>query len=153
MVPTPAFTNKQHPNFAAEIANSGVAGGTLIGFVDKKSQTVYSWVDGVVSCKLLFSFPDDTTVVTYASVSPISTETLVKYMGLLTKAVEEIVAAILLEKFGIVFDRSTFRSEHYVAVFAVFAHDGKMEKILLAMPPLVDDEVMVHSAPAHVAFL
>lgn len=66
----------------------------------------------------------------YASVSPISTESLVKYMGLLTKAAEEIIAAILLEKFGIVFDGST-----YVVVFAVFAHDGKIEKILLAMPP------------------
>ncbi|GMF38020.1 unnamed protein product [Phytophthora fragariaefolia] len=143
----------QHPNFAAEIANSGMAGGTRIAFVHKKSQTVYSWIDWVISCTLPFSFPEDETVVKYASISSISTETLVKCMGLLTKAVEEIVAAILPEKFGIVFDGSTFRSEHYVAVFAVFTHDGNVEKILLAMAPLVDDEVMDHSAPAHVAFL
>ncbi|GMF59797.1 unnamed protein product [Phytophthora fragariaefolia] len=97
----------QHPNFAAEIANSGMAGGTLIAFVHKKSQTVYSWIDWVISCNLPFSFPEDETVVKYASISSISTETLVKCMGLLTKAVEEIVAAILPEKFGIVFDGST----------------------------------------------
>ncbi|GMG16410.1 unnamed protein product [Phytophthora fragariaefolia] len=113
------------------IANSGMGGGILIGFVDKKSQTVYSWIDWVVSCNLPFSFPEDEMVVKYASVSPISTETLVKCMGLLTKAVEEIVAAILPKKFGIVFDGSTFRSEHYGTVVAVFAHDDKMEKSLL----------------------
>ncbi|KAE8914368.1 hypothetical protein PF005_g14522 [Phytophthora fragariae] len=32
----------QHPIFAAEMASSGLDSGTLVGFVDKKSQTLYS---------------------------------------------------------------------------------------------------------------
>lgn len=47
-----SHVRSQHPNFTAEIANSGMAGGTLIGFVDTKNQTVYSWVDWAVSCNL-----------------------------------------------------------------------------------------------------
>ncbi|KAG6941899.1 hypothetical protein JG688_00018414 [Phytophthora aleatoria] len=75
----------QHPNFAAEIASSGHASGTLIGFVDKKSQTIYSWIDWIVSYNLLFSFLGNQTVAKYAAVQTISPETAEEYMALLTK--------------------------------------------------------------------
>ncbi|KAE9117000.1 hypothetical protein PF010_g8747 [Phytophthora fragariae] len=74
-------------------------------------------------------------------------------MALLANALEGIIADVLPKKFGIVCDDCSFRSEHYVAVFTTFLHDDKMEKILLAMAPLVDDDIVDHSAPAHVAFL
>ncbi|ETI48236.1 hypothetical protein F443_07717 [Phytophthora nicotianae P1569] len=75
------------------------------------------------------------------------------HMILLTKALGDIIADVLPKRFGIVWDGWTFRSEHYLAVFAVFGHDGKMEKILLAISTLADDDIVNHSALAHVAFL
>ncbi|KAG3013496.1 hypothetical protein PC120_g13280 [Phytophthora cactorum] len=58
-------------------------------------------------------------------------------MALLTKTLERYIAGIIPKKFGIVWDGCTFRSENYMAIFWVFRHDGKMEKILLPMAPLV----------------
>ncbi|KAG2825821.1 hypothetical protein PC111_g9229 [Phytophthora cactorum] len=115
----------------------GHASGTRIGFVDKKSQTIYSWIDWIVSYNLLFSFLGNQTVAKYAAVQTISPETAEEYMALLTKTLERYIAGIIPKKFGIVWDGCTFRSEHYMAIFWVFRHDGKMEKILLPMAPLV----------------
>eukprot|EP00644_Phytophthora_capsici_P016011 jgi/Phyca11/115609/e_gw1.28.288.1 len=51
------------------------------------------------------------------------------------------------------FDGWSFQSEHYLAVFAVFEHDGKADKVLLAFAPLVDDEATDHSSASYVKFL
>ncbi|KAG6945238.1 hypothetical protein JG687_00017412 [Phytophthora cactorum] len=37
--------------------------------------------------------------------------------------------------------------------FAVFEHDGRADKVLLAFAPLIDNEVTDHSAVSHVKFL
>ncbi|KAG6942397.1 hypothetical protein JG687_00019090 [Phytophthora cactorum] len=50
-------------------------------------------------------------------------------------------------------DGSTFQSEHYLAFFAVFEHDGRTDKVLLAIAHLVDDDVTDHSAASHDKFL
>ncbi|ETM47604.1 hypothetical protein L914_07733 [Phytophthora nicotianae] len=106
-----------------------------LAFVDLKSQTIFSWIDWVVSCNRPLSFLENHTVAKYAAVPFLSTETLEKYMILLTITLEDIIAEVLPKRFGIMWDGWTFRTEHYIAVFAVFAHDDKMEKILLAMAP------------------
>ncbi|GMF62897.1 unnamed protein product [Phytophthora fragariaefolia] len=74
-------------------------------------------------------------------------------MRLLVREVETVIANILPKSFGIIFDGWTFRSEHYVAVFASFCHDGKTHNILIAMAPIIDDEVDDHTASSHVKFL
>ncbi|RLN87599.1 hypothetical protein BBJ28_00027238 [Nothophytophthora sp. Chile5] len=132
---------------------SGAGSETLVAFMDTKSQTLYCWIDWTVSCNLPFSFPENATVRKYSSLPDICTETLIKYLGLLTTEVEQIVSSVLPAKFGVIFDGWTFHSEHYIAVFATFEHDGHAETVLLAMAPLVDDEVEDHSAEAHVTFL
>ncbi|ETP42562.1 hypothetical protein F442_10559 [Phytophthora nicotianae P10297] len=84
--PKPGYTNlmshvrAQHPNFADEIAGSGLSSGTLIGFVDKKSSIIFSWIDWVVSCNLPFNFPENHTVVKYTTMPSLSTESIEKYL-------------------------------------------------------------------------
>ncbi|KAE9296568.1 hypothetical protein PF001_g16806 [Phytophthora fragariae] len=86
---------KQHPDYVTTLANSGFNSGTLVVFIDQKSQTVYCWLDFVTD----------------------------------------------------------FHSDHYVAVFAVFEHDQRSEKVILALAPIADDGVEDQTAESHVAFL
>ncbi|EGZ16823.1 hypothetical protein PHYSODRAFT_503930, partial [Phytophthora sojae] len=138
---------KEHPDYATTMAASARSG-ALTSFVDSKSQTVYNWLDLRVECNLPFSFPENATVR-----KSICTETFLKYMRLVCGEVEKDVAEALPAKFDIVFDGCTFKSEQYVGVFAVFPHDNRAETVLLAMAPIVDDEVKDHTAESHVAFL
>ncbi|KAG6952536.1 hypothetical protein JG688_00013238 [Phytophthora aleatoria] len=72
---------------------SGTNTTTLVSFIDQKSQTVFY----------------------------ISTETLLKYAGLVVREVEIDIDLALPVKFGITFDGWTFLSEHYLAAFAVLS--------------------------------
>ncbi|RLN80751.1 hypothetical protein BBJ28_00021062 [Nothophytophthora sp. Chile5] len=74
-------------------------------------------------------------------------------MRLLVREFETVIANILPKSFGIIFEGWIFRSEHYVAVFASFRHDGKAQNILIAMAPIIDDEVDDYTANSHIKFL
>ncbi|ETP16896.1 hypothetical protein F441_08586 [Phytophthora nicotianae CJ01A1] len=82
----------------------------------------------------------------------ICSETLLKYAVLLTKEVEMDIAVILPASFGVMLDGWSFQSEHFVAVFAVFEYDQRSEMVLLALAPIVDEEVEDQSAESHVSF-
>ncbi|KAE9093331.1 hypothetical protein PF010_g17523 [Phytophthora fragariae] len=104
---------KQHPDYVTTLANSGFNSGTLVVFIDQKSQTVYCWLDFVTERSRL------------ASVR-LSLSNSVSW---------------------------SFHSDHYVAVFAVFEHDQRSEKVILALAPIADDGVEDQTAESHVAFL
>lgn len=63
----------------------------------------------------------------YSKLKPISSTTLMKYMRLLTNAVEERIAEMLPKKFPLIFDGWTLEgsSTHHVAVFARWFNDQK----------------------------
>ncbi|KAE9192667.1 hypothetical protein PF005_g18370 [Phytophthora fragariae] len=112
---------KQHPDYVTTLANSGFNSGTLVVFIDQKSQTVYCWLDFVTECNLHFR----------------SANTRLWIMRLsLSNSVSW-----------------SFHSDHYVAVFAVFEHDQRSEKVILALAPIADDGVEDQTAESHVAFL
>ncbi|KAF1783470.1 Ribonuclease H-like domain [Phytophthora cactorum] len=144
---------KQHPDFVATMLASGTNTTTLVSFIDQKSQTVFCWLDWTTACNLPFTWRENATVAKYTNLANISTETLLKYAGLVVREVEIDIGLALPVKFGITFDGWTFLSEHYLAAFAVFEHDGRADKVLLAFAPLIDDEVTDHSAVSHVKFL
>ncbi|KAE8992887.1 hypothetical protein PR001_g20821 [Phytophthora rubi] len=104
---------KQHPDYVTTLANSGFNSGTLVVFIDQKSQTVYCWLDFVTERSRLASVRSS-----------------------LSNSVSW-----------------SFHSEHYVAVFAVFEHDQRSEKVILALAPIADDGVEDQTAESHVAFL
>ncbi|KAE9286513.1 hypothetical protein PF008_g26646 [Phytophthora fragariae] len=144
---------KRHPDFVVTMMASGTNTATLVSFIDQKSQTVFCWLDWVTTCNLPFSWCEDPSVSKYTNLERISTETLLKYAGLVVRQVEIDIGLALPVKFGIMFDGWTFQSEHYLAVFAVFQHDGRADKVLLAFAPLIDDDVTDHTSASHVKFL
>ncbi|KAG6952916.1 hypothetical protein JG687_00012715, partial [Phytophthora cactorum] len=125
-----SHVHQKHPEFDAIVVASGTGSETLVAFMDTKSQTLYCWIGWTVSCNLPFSFAENTIVRKYRA----------RYLHQ------------YVHQFGIIFDGWTFHSEHYVAVFAALEHDGHAETVL-AMAPLVDDEVEDHTAEVHVTFL
>ncbi|KUF91796.1 hypothetical protein AM588_10007221 [Phytophthora nicotianae] len=159
MEPNTGYTNllghvfMWHTNFAAEMTSASTSTGTLVGFIDDKTHKVFSWIDMVLLCNLPFSFCETSAASNYVMIGGLSTDSLVKYMRLLVREVETVIAGILPKLFGIIFDGWTFWSEHYVAVFASFRHVGKMQNILIAMAPIIDDEISDHTASSHVKFL
>ncbi|EGZ05762.1 hypothetical protein PHYSODRAFT_533107 [Phytophthora sojae] len=144
---------KQHPDYVTTLANSGFNSGTMVVFIDQKSQTAYCWLDFVTERNLPFSFCEHPTVDKYTTMKRICTETLLKYAVLVTKEVEIGISAFIPLKFGIILDGWSFHSEHYVAVFAVFEHDQRSEKVLLALAPIADDGVEDQTAESYGAFL
>lgn len=68
---------------------------------------------------------------------------------------EATLSSYLPPKFGIIFDGWSHKSEHCVGVLAVFEHDNKAEKVLIAMAPPVQegDENPSHTSAKHTIFL
>ncbi|KAG3109864.1 hypothetical protein PI124_g12106 [Phytophthora idaei] len=82
-----------------------------------------------------------------------SVETQLRYADLVTKTVEATLSEVPPSMFGIIIDGRTFLSEHFVAIFAVFDHDDRVEKVLLAMAPIVNDNTDDRTVESHVSFL
>ena len=105
--------------------SSGTKTASLVSFVDQKSETVYGWLDTIMS------FCESSAASKYVKLKSICTETLTKYME-----GENSISAALPAKFGIVIDGCSFNSEYSLAVFAAFGHAGHSETILIAMAPV-----------------
>ncbi|KAF1795230.1 hypothetical protein GQ600_24863 [Phytophthora cactorum] len=94
---------KVHPDYLSTMKMSGFNSGTLVTFIDQKSQTtIYSWL-----------------------------VLIIEYADLVTKTVEANLSEVPPSMFGIIIDGRTFLSEHFVAIFAVFDHDDRVEKGIL----------------------
>ncbi|ETI30477.1 hypothetical protein F443_22400 [Phytophthora nicotianae P1569] len=130
---------KRQPDFVGTMMASSTNTATL-SFVDQKSQTVFSWMEWITSCNLPFSWCEDPTVSKYTNLDRISTDTLLKYAGLVVRDLDIDIGLAIPSKFVIMFDGWTFQSEQYLAGFAVFEHDGQADKVVLAFAPLIDDE-------------
>ncbi|KAE9246993.1 hypothetical protein PF004_g4534 [Phytophthora fragariae] len=144
---------KHHPDFVVTMMASGTNTATLVSFIDQKSQTVFCWLDWTTACNLPFTWCEDPIVAKYTSLEHLSSETLLKYAHLVVRQVEIDIGLALPVIFGIMFDGWTFQSEHYLAVYAVFEHDGRADKVLLAFAPLIGDDVTDNSTASHVTFL
>ncbi|ETO77137.1 hypothetical protein F444_07620, partial [Phytophthora nicotianae P1976] len=144
MEPNTGYTNllghvfMWHTNFVAEMTSASTSTGTLDGFIDDKTHKVLDRHSALVQLALLIL---------------LSTDSLVKYMRLLVREVETVIAGIMPKSFGIIFDGWTFRSEHCVAVFASFRHDGKMQTIVIAIAPIIDDEISDYTASSNFKIL
>ncbi|GMF30667.1 unnamed protein product [Phytophthora lilii] len=103
---------KRHPEFVTTMMASGTNTATLVSFIDRKSQTVLCWLDWATTCNLLFLWCENEVVSKYTSLEKKSTETLLKYAGLVVRQVEIDIALALPAKFGFMLDGWTFQSEH-----------------------------------------
>ncbi|KAE9107775.1 hypothetical protein PF010_g12156 [Phytophthora fragariae] len=141
---------KRHPDFVATVLASVTNNATLVGFIDHKSQTVFCWIDWTTTCNLPFSWCEDGTVTKYTTLARISTEALLKYATLVVREIEIFIGLVIPVKIGIMLDGCTFKSEHVLAVFAVFEPDRRVDKVLLAFAPLIYDDATDHTAASPV---
>jgi hypothetical protein len=156
-----SYTNLQahivsaHPEHASLTSNSK-SNQRLIEdcFYSLKVKSYYGWLDWVIGDLLPFSFVEKKRVRNHCKLLPISVDTFMKMMRLLTEKVEQKISDLLPELFALVFDGWTLGQTHYLAVFATFP-DVKSEsgymKVLLAFSPMEEEESL--NANAHVKFL
>jgi hypothetical protein len=110
--------------------------------IPRKVQNIHDWIDWIVAKNLPFNFVEDNYTRKNVKLDSICTNTLKKYMKLLTEEVENRVTERLPQNFGIVFDGWSQGSEHYIALFACFpilndsSEIPKLECPLLAFQPL-----------------
>ncbi|KAG6952602.1 hypothetical protein JG688_00013203 [Phytophthora aleatoria] len=80
-------------------------------------------MEWIVESKVPFSFCVRGRYNTAISkLDPLSDDTLTKYADAVTREALRKLSSFLTDKFGIMFDGSTFRSEH---IFALFGRGGK----------------------------
>ena len=122
--------------------------------VSAKAYNIFAWIDWIITDNRVLRFVEGELTRKYSNLTPIDTDTLVKYMDKLVTSVEANIKENLPEKFGLIFDGwSDQTSTHYFGIYAVYSEDvTKPRKVrLLAFSPLLSEEDL--SAESHVAFL
>jgi hypothetical protein len=125
-------------------------GGSSV-FINKKTNTVFSWLEWIVMDQLPFSFIERDLTRKYTNLNTLSVDSLSKYLRLLNDQVEEMIAQSLPEKFGIIIDGWTEGSTHYIAIFADYSLDNVRKNPLLAIAPPFDESR--YDAPNHKDFI
>ena len=134
----------EHPDYKTVLA-ARQAGGPMDIYIrsSKKAMWIHSWIQLVISQNLPFSFVNAPLVRKFSNLRSISDKTLQKYMKLLREKCQQKIRKKLPPTFGIMFDGWSHGSEHFIALFAIFADkDGTVVEILLACGVLddVDDD-------------
>lgn len=116
--------------------------GSLQIIINPQSKSLHGWIKFIVVKGMPFSCCEDNTYRDLSRFEGPSIKTLMKYMGLLTKEIENIIIGILPDKIGIMLDGWSEGSEHFFAIFACFPEKGKRRTLLLGFsPPLQEDDL------------
>lgn len=83
-----------HPNYREYIKNSGSQ--TLDAFLHKKEMNIYGWLDWVIGESKPFCTVEKLLTRKYSKLQPISVETFLKYMNLVTRGVESVVCPYIV---------------------------------------------------------
>ena len=87
------------------------------------------------------NFVEDELVRKYITLSPISSDTLRKYIIKGANALDKKIARSLPNSFGLVLDAWTDNSLHYIAIFAAYSYDNELKTPPLTITPPVDEIV------------
>ena len=131
------------PNFQA-LYDNRAAGGDLLNFVDidKKCYNIFKWCELVVSENLCFSYVEKKLVRENSCRDPISRSTLMKYLDSLGYEVQGVLANIVPDKFGLVFDGwDSGSSVNFFGVFVIWWDEKRKANrvYLLRLCPLIDE--------------
>ena len=89
-----------------------------------------------------FSCCEDTEFRDFSRFEGPSIKTLMKYMGLLTKEIENIIIGILPDKIRLMLDGWSEGSEHFFAIFVCFPEKETRRILLLGFSsPLQEDDL------------
>lgn len=113
-------------------------------FYSKKTLRKYAWLDKVITNLYPFFFQESEVIRSEVKVDGLNTETLMKYMGLVTEPVEEKVSMKLPGEFAIAFDGWGSQQTHDVCVFEVFSskESSSSAKFLLVFLPFEKKECL-----------
>jgi hypothetical protein len=116
-------------------------------FVNRKGSNIFNWMEWVIMDNHSFSFVEKPLTKKHTKLEPISVDTLMKYIKLVTEYVEKDVASQLPSKFGIIIDGWKEGTTHYIALFATY--DGKFPLLAIA-PPFNEQD---YTALSHKSFI
>ena len=120
-------------------------------FINKKANNIFSWLEWICLELRPFSFVESSLTQKYTTLQPISKNTFMKYLGLVTRKTEEAIARALPTKFALLYDGWSSASTHYVGIMASFPKDQGHEIALLAFSPLLDETTL--GANQHIELL
>ena len=144
----------KHPDYA-HLANGNKEKNSLDAYFDTttKENNIFCWLDWIIVEGKPFNTVEKELTRKYSKLTPICTETLMKYMNLLTREVEAVIIKLLPSLFCLVFDGWTLdgQSTHFVALFATFQNQGVNYKVLLAFSTLQEENDF--SAISHKNFI
>ncbi|KAG6942140.1 hypothetical protein JG688_00018298 [Phytophthora aleatoria] len=110
---------------------------------------VFKWMEWIIVRNQALSEVDDPLTRSLAAVQPVSSKTLVRYMRHVAATVGARIAVDMGEEFGVMFDGWTSGTLHFVAVYGLFAKDGTLHQVLLALSPAEHGQ----SADAHIELI
>ena len=116
---------------------------TVTKKISNKAKNIYGWIEQIVFGSMPFSISEDEIFVKYSTLSPVSTDTIVKYIEKLGEVVEKKLKQILPDKFSLIIDSWTNQDEHYTATFAAYTDSRlRIKEYLLSCGPqdLPDDD-------------
>jgi len=135
-----------HTNWM-EVMNSKKKDHPVSLFVNRKGNNIFNWMEWVITDNHSFSFVENPLTKKHTKLEPISVDTLMKYIKLVTEAVEKDVATQLPSKFGIIIDGWKEGTTHYIALFA--SYNGKFPLLAIA-PPFNEQD---YTAQSHKSFI
>ncbi|RAW27359.1 hypothetical protein PC110_g16242 [Phytophthora cactorum] len=106
---------------------------------------MFQWIEWVVARNMSLSEVDDPLTRIMSKLKPVCSKTLKVYLAMVAEAVEATISAEMSGPFVIMFDASTFILENYVALFAMYWHDGKLKQTLLVIAPMEEGDLTVQS--------
>ena len=106
--------------------------------VPAKVNNMTNWIELMVMKNLPLALVDDDMFRKASCYTPVSSNSLKKYMELLCREMEEELRNILPKMFGIIFDGWSEGNDHFIALFACYHQKGETKTPLLAFQPIPD---------------
>ena len=128
-----------HPRHQEEVQQKQ----SVLCFYSEKTRKIFNWISWILSCNLPFNIVANDHFRKHSNLSPISLNSCMKYIKLLTKSLEIEISKMLPPKFALVFDGWSLdgTSTHFIAVIAKWMSptNKKPCSALLAFSPLLDE--------------
>ena len=137
-----------HPTYISDYQANNSA---FVYQYNGKVVSIFKWIEWIVMDNLPFTSVESERFRKNSTMKSISRPTLMKYMNLLTRKLEDHLKGTLPNKFGLIFDSWSINATNYTAIFACYCPNGQNSYPLLAFSPLLDETS--HSAGIYCDFI
>ena len=146
--PSSGYTNlmshlsDKHPHYVDDYAEWEQAGGQQLesfGFVSDKATKIFNWMHWVLERNMPLEEVDNELTRSMSKWDSDSSKTLKKYMQLVVRKVEAVIASEMPSSIGLLFDGWTSGSTYFVAIYATYVIKSETRRVLLALAPLLEE--------------